>query len=99
MAEVAKLEEFVKDPRLLRARESTTVQVVVPKVVVAPVAPVVPVAPVAVVDGKDAEELLSAQNKRAAMQKKAAAESLVAEDYARRMETGEVEVRLSILLF
>lgn len=90
MAEVAKLEEFIKDPRLLRVRESTTVQVAVPKVVTPPPPPQ---APVTVVDGGDAEELLSAQTKRAAMQRKAAAASLVAEDYARRMETGDVEVR------
>lgn len=88
LAEVAKLEEFIKDPRLLRVRESTTVQVAVPKVVTPPPPPQ---APVTDVDGGDAEELLSAQTKRAAMQRKAAAASLVAEDYARRMETGDVE--------
>ncbi|WOH14673.1 hypothetical protein DCAR_0934193 [Daucus carota subsp. sativus] len=95
--EIARLEEFIRDPWLLRACEDATVQVLVPKVVVAP--PPVPVreavvvkeaAAAAVVD-REAEELASAQNKRAAMQKKAAEASLVAEDYARRMEIGDKE--------
>ncbi|KAK1401175.1 histone-lysine N-methyltransferase 2D [Heracleum sosnowskyi] len=98
--DIAKLQQFIKDPWLLRACEDATVQVLVPKVVVAP-APVpvtvkeaavkdVMVKEVAVID-RDAEELVSAQNKRAAMQKKAAVASLVAEDYVRRMEIGDKE--------
>lgn len=92
--EIAKLQDFIKDPWLLRACQDATVQVLVPKVVVSP-APVTVPAPakeiaVAVID-RDAEELVSAQNKRAAMQKKAAVASLVAEDYARRMEIGDKE--------
>ncbi|KAA8515670.1 hypothetical protein F0562_018719 [Nyssa sinensis] len=91
--EVARLEEFLKDPWLLRAKEKGTVQVAVPKVVVPP-------PPAAVGDGDgdgggggtgvDGEELLSAQTKRAAMQKKAATASLVAEDYAPRFESGDL---------
>lgn len=95
--EIAKLDEFIKDPWLLRACEDATVQVLVPKVVVVAPAPVTVTVPattvkeVEVID-RDAEELMSAQNKRAAMQKKAAVSSLVAEDYARRMEIGDKEV-------
>lgn len=95
--EIARLEEFIRDPWLLRACEDATVQVLVPKVVVAP--PPVPVREAVVVKeaaavDREAEELASAQNKRAAMQKKAAEASLVAEDYARRMEIGDKEVRV-----
>nr|GMC84492.1 putative transcription factor HALR/MLL3, involved in embryonic development [Ipomoea batatas] len=90
LEEVGKLEEFLKDPWLLRARENATIQVKVPKVVV--VAP--PPQSLAVGDaGTDAEEaaaMLSAQTKRAVLQKKAAAASLVAEDYARRFESGDL---------
>ncbi|XP_031127867.1 uncharacterized protein LOC116029953 isoform X2 [Ipomoea triloba] len=89
LEEVGKLEEFLKDPWLLRARENATIQVKVPKVVVAP-----PPQSLAVGDaGTDAEEaaaMLSAQTKRAVLQKKAAAASLVAEDYARRFESGDL---------
>lgn len=82
--EIGRVEEFLKDPRLIRVRENSTVQVVVPKVVVSPAPAEIPA-----ILGDEAEELLSAQTKRAAMQRKAAAASLVAEDYARRFETGD----------
>lgn len=99
LEEVGKLEEFLKDPWLLRARENATIQVKVPKVVV--VAP--PPQSLAVGDaGTDAEEaaaMLSAQTKRAVLQKKAAAASLVAEDYARRFESGDLVVGFSIFFF
>ncbi|XAR63454.1 Histone-lysine N-methyltransferase [Bertholletia excelsa] len=88
--EVAGVEEFLKDPWLLRARGKDTVQVLVPKVSPPPVPPAAAV-PGDVGGGMangDAEEMLSAQTKRAAMQRKAAAASLVAEDYARRFESG-----------
>ncbi|KAK6928753.1 hypothetical protein RJ641_004958 [Dillenia turbinata] len=86
LEEISTVEEFLKDPWLLRVRERSTVQVLVPKVVTTP-------ASLSVNDGfgvGDAEELLSAQTKRAAIQKRAAAASLVAEDYARRFESGDL---------
>ncbi|XP_024984459.1 uncharacterized protein LOC112520343 [Cynara cardunculus var. scolymus] len=89
LEEIARLKEFLDDPWLIK-NDKKTVQVLVPKVAVAPPPPQVTVTPnVAVVDGNAAEEMLSAQNKRAALQRKAAAASLVAEDYARRFESGE----------
>ncbi|KAI3742910.1 hypothetical protein L1987_60608 [Smallanthus sonchifolius] len=86
LAEIARLKAFLDDPWLIKD-EKKTVQVLVPKVTVAPQPPV-PVTASLVSDGGAAEEMLSAQNKRAVMQKKAAA-ALVAEDYARRFESGE----------
>ncbi|KAF5952566.1 hypothetical protein HYC85_010510 [Camellia sinensis] len=80
LEEVSRVEDFLKDPWLLTVRAKATVQVAVPKVVAPPPPPVA----VGLGDG-DGEEMLSAQRKRAAMQRKAAAASLVAEDYARRM--------------
>ncbi|KAF8396147.1 hypothetical protein HHK36_017760 [Tetracentron sinense] len=83
--EVFRVEEFLRDPWLVRDKERSTVQVAVPRIV----SPTV-----AVVDGfgggGDGEELLSVQAKRAAMQKKAVVVSLVAEDYARKFETGDL---------
>ncbi|KAJ9558275.1 hypothetical protein OSB04_012889 [Centaurea solstitialis] len=85
LEEIAKLKEFLDDPWLIRDGKRT-VQVLVPKVeAVAPPPPKV----AATVAVADAEEMLSAQNKRAALQRKAAAASLVAEDYARRFESGD----------
>ncbi|KAK9068883.1 hypothetical protein SSX86_012999 [Deinandra increscens subsp. villosa] len=89
--EIARLEAFLDDPWLIKD-EKKTVQILVPKVVVAPHPPLTQMTVVpnrAVLDGGAAEEMLSAQNKRAVMQKKAAAASLEAEDYARRFESGE----------
>ena len=88
MDEIARLKEFLDDPWLIRDGKKT-VQVLVPKVAVAPPPPQVTVTP------NLAEEMLSAQNKRAALQRKAAAASLVAEDYARRFESGDTVVRFS----
>ncbi|KAJ0735213.1 putative [histone H3]-lysine(4) N-trimethyltransferase chromatin regulator PHD family [Helianthus annuus] len=87
--EIARLKAFLEDPWLIKG-EKKTVQVVVPKVtvVVPPVRPRLSVDP-AVLDGSEAEEMLSARSKRAAVQKQAAAALLVAEDYARRFESGE----------
>lgn len=97
LEEIARVSEFLKDPNLVRVRDSGgTVQVKVPKVV-AP--PPVAVVPAVAGDGGEAEELLSAQTKRAAMQRKAAAASMEAEDYARRFETGDLVVRFSIFDF
>ena len=51
-------------------------------------------------DGGDgAEELQSAQSKRSALHKKAAAASLAVEDFARRFESGAVVVSELLSLF
>lgn len=94
--DVAKVEEFLKDPWLLKAREGATIQVKVPKIVVAP-PPQVPVGDGGGGgggggDGEEAAAIASAQTKRVALQKKAAAASMVAEDFARRFESGNLEV-------
>lgn len=93
---VLKVEEFLKDPWGIRVRDGkgTTVQVWVPKV--APPPP--PVQPVGVVsealggaDGVDEMvAAMSAQTKRIALQRKAAAAMIAAEDYARRFESGNL---------
>ncbi|KAL3537447.1 hypothetical protein ACH5RR_000813 [Cinchona calisaya] len=106
LGEVLRIEEFVKDPWLLKAEANATVQVKVPKVVVvAP--PPLPPPPIVVQktavdvtpavkdgggtgDGDDEALDVSAQTKRVALQKKAAAASMVAEDFARRFESGEM---------
>lgn len=78
--DVARVDELFRDPSLFRARdEGATVQVPVPKVAPPP--------PLLAADD-DAEEMLSAQTKRVAVQKRAAAASMVAEDFARRVESG-----------
>lgn len=88
LGQVSQLEDFLRDPWIIRVKEGATVQVPVPKVVPPPPPP--PVS--AVVVGDDvaaaAEELLSAQTKRVALQKKAAVASMAAEDFARRFESG-----------
>lgn len=95
LGEITRIEEFLKDPWLIRVKDGATIQVPVPKVVVPPPPPPPPVS--AVVDGGGgggedaaaaAEELLSAQTKRVALQKKAAVASMAAEDFARRFESG-----------
>ncbi|CAK9183492.1 unnamed protein product [Ilex paraguariensis] len=91
---ISRVEEFLKDPWFIKAREQNdTVQVKVPKVVVVPPPPVVPAVGDGGGGGGDGEELLSAQTKRATMQRKASAASVVAEDYARRFESGDLVVR------
>ncbi|XP_071690075.1 uncharacterized protein [Rutidosis leptorrhynchoides] len=92
--EIEKLKAFLDDPWLIKD-EKRTVQVLVPKVIVAP-SPAPPQVSVisksaAAVDADAAAEMLSAQNKRVALQKQAAAASLVAEDFARAFESGEAE--------
>lgn len=89
---MARVEALLKDPWLIRVPERSTVQVAVPKVV-APPAPAVVAVVGDGVGGEGEEMLLSAQTKRAAMQRKAAAVSMVAEDYARRFESGDLVVR------
>ncbi|XP_057511206.1 uncharacterized protein LOC130793510 isoform X2 [Actinidia eriantha] len=86
--EVARVEEFFKDPWLLRVRDEGTVQVAVPKVVPPPPPPL---AGEGGGGGGDPDELsLSAMTKRVALQRKAAVASMVAEDYARRFESGDL---------
>lgn len=105
LQEVARVEQFLNDPWLIKARENATIQVKVPKVVPSPTAPLpLPQFPAAVSaavggGGEDAAamEAASAQVKRVALQKQAAAASLVAEDYARRFESGDLLVRVSFL--
>lgn len=63
---MVKLEEFLKDPWGLKAKQPATIQVKVPKLNVAP-PPQVP--------------------------KKAASASMMAKDFARQFESGDVEVR------
>lgn len=102
LQEVARVQRFLKDPWLIKARENATVQVKVPKISVSPAVPPPPPPqlpadePVSV--GGGGEEA-SAQVKRAALQKQAAATSLAAEDYARRFESGDLEVNDFISYF
>ncbi|XP_041998501.1 uncharacterized protein LOC121748305 [Salvia splendens] len=91
LQEVARVEQFLKDPWLIKARENATVQVKVPKVPVSPALPPPPPLLAADVSAVGVGEEASAQVKRAALQKQAAAASLVAEDYARRFESGDLE--------
>ncbi|KAL2491605.1 PHD finger family protein [Abeliophyllum distichum] len=98
--QTAILEQFIKDPWLIKSRQNATVQVMVPKVVrtpdsaPAPAPPQRPEGPT--VDGKDRVEdeaamaAASAQVKRVSLQKKAAATSMAAEDYARKFESGDL---------
>ncbi|XP_021280478.1 uncharacterized protein LOC110413824 isoform X2 [Herrania umbratica] len=90
LQEVIRVEEFLKDPWGVRVSREGTVQVPVPKV-----------APVPAGDGGGggcggdaAEEAasVSAQAKRLALQRKAAAAMVAAEDYARRVESGDIAV-------
>ncbi|CAN4080557.1 unnamed protein product [Withania somnifera] len=76
---------------MLKARQGATIQVKVPKIVVAP-PPQVPVGDGgAGGEGEESAAIASAQSKRVALQKKAAAASMVAEDFARRFESGVLE--------
>ncbi|GMH04410.1 hypothetical protein Nepgr_006249 [Nepenthes gracilis] len=87
LEEITSLGEFLKDPWIVRVKERGTVQVPVPKVVLPPPPPVA----VDIADGA-AEELLSAQTRRAVLQKKAAVASMAAEDFARKFESGSSDI-------
>ncbi|KAK9128708.1 hypothetical protein Syun_017505 [Stephania yunnanensis] len=104
LEEVFRVEDFLKDPWLLRPKigdgdgdgggVAGTLQVLVPRVVPPPPPPPLP----PVVDdefGADLGELLSERSKRAVLQKRGVAASLAAEDYARR-SAEELETQLSL---
>ncbi|WCJ18503.1 PHD finger family protein [Euphorbia peplus] len=96
------LSGFLDDPsqRFTADSKDSTVQVLVPRVSVSPAVPAVVPAPAAaavaavvVADGGgDVGEEASAISKRLALQKKAAAAMLAAEDFARRFESGHMPV-------
>ncbi|KZV43036.1 hypothetical protein F511_21432 [Dorcoceras hygrometricum] len=92
LQEVARVEQFLNDPWLIKGRENATIQVKVPKVIVAPAplaqVPATPEVGCAAGEGVAASDA-SEKVKRAALQKQAAAASSVAEDYARRFESGD----------
>ncbi|KAI3445034.1 hypothetical protein Pfo_001699 [Paulownia fortunei] len=97
LQEVAGVEQFLNDPWLIKARENATVQVKVPKVVVSTAPPPPPpqfsAVPAVGVGGEEAAmSAASAQVKRVTLQKQAAVASMVAEDYARRFESGDLVV-------
>lgn len=73
--------------------DNSTIQVLVPKVIPSPPPPPQPLAPA--ID--DEVAAASAQTKRAALQRKAAAAMVAAEDYARRFESGDLEVGFSYI--
>ncbi|XP_015163357.1 uncharacterized protein [Solanum tuberosum] len=92
-SDVTKLEEFLKDPWGLKAKQPATIQVKVPKLNVAlpPQAPVGDGGGGSSGDGEEAAAIGSAKTKRVALQKKTAAASMVADDFARQFESGDVE--------
>lgn len=94
MEETSRVEEFLTDPWSIRARERATVQVKVPRIA-APPPP--PTAADGIAAG-DGDEALSAQTKRALLQRRAVAASQAAEDYARRLENGIAKVRFLFVL-
>ncbi|GAB2300161.1 hypothetical protein Dimus_034201 [Dionaea muscipula] len=91
--EIAGLEKFLEDPWLIRVRDKVTVHVPVPRVLPSPTVVVTKDAVVGGVGGGGGgdvagNEELSAQTKRALLQKRAAVASLANEDFARRFESG-----------
>ncbi|KAI3731824.1 hypothetical protein L1987_63014 [Smallanthus sonchifolius] len=88
----ARVEAIFNNPSSIYGKPKT-VQVLVPKVVTMP--PTTQTVAAVVEGGGDVADELSVQTKRAAMQKKAAAASVAAEDYARRFESGDVAVGLT----
>ncbi|KDP43490.1 hypothetical protein JCGZ_16777 [Jatropha curcas] len=104
--EVSRIEEFLRDPFGIRDSKDATVQVLVPKVAPVPAVSLPTLGVVPVGDGGgggggagagtgaggDLGEEASAQTKRVALQRKAAAAMVAAEDYARRFESGDMAV-------
>ncbi|XP_065872204.1 uncharacterized protein [Euphorbia lathyris] len=93
--QVSGIQDCLNDPSVIRdSNEPTTVQVRVPKVAVSP-SPPAALVPALAADGgatADVGEEASAHTKRVALQKKAAAAMVAAEDYARRFESGDMAV-------
>ncbi|KAK4738229.1 hypothetical protein R3W88_001926 [Solanum pinnatisectum] len=90
LGDVTRLEQFLKDPWGLKAKQPATCQVKVPKLIIA--SP--PRVPVGNGDGEEAASTASAQTKRVTLQKKAAAAaaaSNVGEDFAGGFQSGDVE--------
>ncbi|XP_044489518.1 uncharacterized protein LOC123213943 isoform X2 [Mangifera indica] len=96
--EVVLLERFLDDPwgEIRVSKEGSTVQVSVPELPQPPPQPQ-PQSQSLVVDGisaadaaDEAAAAVSAQTKRVALQRKAAAAMVAAEDYARRFESGDI---------
>ncbi|XP_069155945.1 uncharacterized protein [Solanum lycopersicum] len=93
LPDVTRFEEFLEDSWGLTAKQPTTCQVKVPKLLIS--------SPSQVLvgdgcgssggDGEEATSIASAQNARAALQKKDAASSNVAEDFARGFQSGDEE--------
>ncbi|XP_027770915.1 uncharacterized protein LOC107024954 isoform X5 [Solanum pennellii] len=93
LPDVTRFEEFLEDSWGLKAKQPATCQVKVPKLLIS--------SPSQVLvgdgcgssggDGEEATSIASAQNARVALQKKAAASSNVAEDFARGFQSGDVE--------
>ncbi|KAG8646288.1 hypothetical protein MANES_10G140700v8 [Manihot esculenta] len=103
LLQVSRIDEFLKDPLGIRdSKEESTVQVLVPKVEPVPAAPALTFGVAGDggggggggggVVGDDLGEEASAQTKRVALQRKAAAAMVAAEDYARRFESGDLAV-------
>ncbi|PIN27162.1 putative transcription factor HALR/MLL3, involved in embryonic development [Handroanthus impetiginosus] len=95
LEEVARVEQFLSDPWLIKGRENATIQVKVPKVVVSPAPPPPPpqFPADAVGDGGEKAAAMAADSghlKRVVLQKKAPAASMVAEDYVRKFESGDL---------
>ncbi|XP_022770091.1 uncharacterized protein LOC111313683 isoform X2 [Durio zibethinus] len=88
LQEVIRLEEFLKDPWGVRVSREGTVQVPLPKVAPVPAGDVGGGAG----DAVDEAASLSAQAKRLALQRKAAAAMVAAEHYARRVESGDIAI-------
>ncbi|KAI4323419.1 hypothetical protein L6164_023026 [Bauhinia variegata] len=89
--DVVKLDDFLRDPWGIRARDKDkTVQVAIPKVVPPPPPP--PRQLKTPVDGGQTgdEEALSMQAKTVALRKKGAAAMIAAEEYARKFESGDL---------
>lgn len=90
------MEKFLNDPwgKIRVSEDPTIVQVAVPKVPRAPPPPPpVPDGATAADVADEAAAAVSAQTKRVALQRKATAVMVAAEDYARRFESGDIAVR------
>ncbi|KAG6736099.1 hypothetical protein POTOM_061200 [Populus tomentosa] len=101
--DLARIDEFLKDPFGIRASREGTVQVSVPKVVPVPVpVQIHPPQSLAVIRGEIeeviggvgvvVEEAVSPQAKRVAIQRQAAAAKASAEYYAKKVESGDTAV-------